>query len=143
LATSIDTFTALRNIKGVQAILSGGVLHSVEDGSAGTLTGSLTVQAIKSLRFDAVCLSTMAFDPALGVYDSNWDDVAIKQALISVAQRVFLLVDHSKWSTPRGVKVCDCSAIHTVITDRHPGAAAVKQLPQSLELICGTAIARA
>lgn len=141
LATSMETFAALRAVPGVQPILSGGILHSVEGGSAGSLVGPLTIQAIKSFHFDAVCISALAFDPALGVFDSNWDDVSIKQALMSVAQRVFLLIDHSKWTAPRGVKVCDSSAIHTVITDRHPGAAVAKQLPKSLELICGPAAA--
>ncbi|MGH7143070.1 MAG: DeoR/GlpR family DNA-binding transcription regulator [Planctomycetota bacterium] len=141
VATSIDTFMALRNVTGVQAVLSGGVLHRESGGMAGSLVGALAIQTIRSFHFDAVCISGMGFDPALGVYDSNAEDVSIKQALMSVAQRVFLLVDHTKWRAPQGVKVCETDALHAVITDRHPGAAA-KQLPKAVALICSSAAGR-
>lgn len=142
LATSIDTFLALKNVPGVQPVLSGGVLHPVSGGSAGSLVGPQAIQGIQSFRYDAVCISAMGFDPATGVYDSNWEDVAIKQALMGVAQRVYLLVDHSKWMTPRGVKVCDSGAIAAVITDRHPGAEAAKALPARVALVFGSAAGR-
>ena len=55
-----------------------------------------------------------------GIFDSDEDEVEIKQIMAEKAGKVILLVDHTKFNCVAFVKLFDFNQINTIITDQKP-----------------------
>jgi DeoR/GlpR family transcriptional regulator of sugar metabolism len=77
---------------------------------------------------DAFFLSTKAFIPGEGTYESSMATLRIKQLVARRAHRVVLLVDGGKFGQRAMCRVLDTAAIGLVITDERCPAAARRAL---------------
>ncbi|MCU1569945.1 MAG: DeoR/GlpR transcriptional regulator [Naasia sp.] len=93
-------------------IALGGVLHH----ETLSFEGELVVRAIGELHLDTFYLAASGIGPR-GVFCANDFDAVTKRALISVADRVVLLVDSSKFHASAMVRVCDFSSVDEVLVD--------------------------
>jgi DeoR/GlpR family transcriptional regulator of sugar metabolism len=55
-----------------------------------------------------------------GVSDNDWDVVQIKKAMVESSQKLVCLTIAEKINSQQPIQVCDCSKIHTLITELSP-----------------------
>lgn len=84
------------------------------------LTGSVTCNTLKNYYVDFAILSCKGIDIDKGVMESNEEESIVKQIMIEQAQKVILLVDHSKFNKVSFAKTCDFSSISILVTDTAP-----------------------
>ena len=82
-----------------------------------TLQGIGVANFIKNLRVDKTFLATDALHSDGTIANANIEGVPIKQAMISAAHQVILLVDSSKFRGRSFAKVCDILDVDYIITD--------------------------
>lgn len=98
--------------------------------------GIVTEQAIRSLRVDVAFISTSSVRGATA-YHQYQEIVMTKRAMIDVAERKYLLVDHTKFERTALHFLTPLSEFDAVITDSHPPpeiAEAMKNESVNLEI---------
>ncbi len=85
--------------------------------------GPQAEDAAGSLFVDIAFVSTKAFLPAIGTFESSQPTFRIKQIIARQCAELALLVDHSKFGQRALSKVLGIDRIHTVVTDRRAGKA--------------------
>lgn len=113
LACSVDAFRNLSAREDIQAICSGGRLHA----RGAFLYGPEMLATIRNFHFDIAFISAEAFVPGRGFFDPHEDAVAVKRALIESSEKTVMMIDASKITPAPGIRVCENSAIDTVVTD--------------------------
>ncbi len=92
-------------------------------------TGFLTTEFLKNFsRIDAVILAADGFIDGIG--DFNKDMGALKTAMIEKSDRVYAVIDHTKFMIPTLYKVCGLKDLDLVIT----GVCAPKEAIETLRL---------
>ena len=66
---------------------------------------------------DIAFMSTRAFMPAEGTYESSVDSFRIKQGVVAQSRKTVLLADHTKFGRRALTKVLEAKQIDLVITD--------------------------
>jgi DeoR/GlpR family transcriptional regulator of sugar metabolism len=102
----------LARVRGIQLVALGGVYDRQHDAFLGTAC----LEAIRSLRFDVAFLSTSAVS---GGYAFHQEDrvVAVKRAMLEVAARRYLLVDHAKLTRSALHRVTPLHRFDAVVVD--------------------------
>jgi DeoR family glycerol-3-phosphate regulon repressor len=80
-------------------------------------TGPATEEEGRRYFVDRAFFSTKGFLPAEGTFESSLATFRIKQIVATVAARVILLVDHTKFGQRALCKALDIAQIHEVVTD--------------------------
>ncbi len=83
------------------------------------LVGSMTIANAQGLRVATFFLGAGGVDER-GIYVSADVERGVKHVLMGISDRVVLLIDHAKFTTPAPVLLCDWSRIDAVICDRLP-----------------------
>ncbi|MEO8829791.1 DeoR/GlpR family DNA-binding transcription regulator [Lapillicoccus sp.] len=107
--------------------------------------GPRTVEATQGLRVQTLFLGAAAVDHK-GLYVSTDSERPTKLALMDIADRVVLLVDNAKFSSPAAVLLCGWDRIAEVVTDLPPADAIRERLTEmgvSLEVALAREPARA
>ncbi|SBW12179.1 Transcriptional regulator, DeoR family [uncultured Alphaproteobacteria bacterium] len=81
--------------------------------------GSVTVETASRLRVRTFYLGAAAVD-ARGIYASADTERLVKQTLMSIADRVVLVIDHRKFEATAPVFLCSWGRLSMVISDRPP-----------------------
>lgn len=82
-----------------------------------SFVGAQAALCAKTFFVDLAIISTKAFLPADGTYESLVATFRIKQIMAEQCSKLVLLVDHTKFGRRALSKVLDISQIHHVITD--------------------------
>lgn len=123
LTNGPDTFAALQDRPGVQALSTGGQL----DARTGSLVGPLACRAAGQLSVGRLFTSAAAVDAAAGALEATLDEAEVKRAMAAAATEVVLAVDSSKL-TSRGLAVSiDWERIDILVTELDPSDARLKQ----------------
>ena len=96
--------------------------------------GPRTVEAVAGLRVQTLLLGAAAVDDR-GIYVSTDNERPTKLALMSIADRVVLLVDSSKFRVSAPVHLCDWDAISAVVTDAPPPLDVIERLPRLADIV--------
>jgi DeoR/GlpR family transcriptional regulator of sugar metabolism len=96
--------------------------------------GPRTVDAVAGLRVQTLLLGAAAVDEQ-GTYVSTDNERPTKLALMSIADRVVLLVDSSKFLASAPVHLCGWDEISAVVTDAPPPTDVVDRLPRLAEIV--------
>jgi DeoR/GlpR family transcriptional regulator of sugar metabolism len=96
--------------------------------------GPRTVDATAGLRVQTLLLGAAAADDR-GIYVSTDNERPTKLALMSIADRVVLLVDSSKFVASAPVHLCGWDDIAAVVTDAAPPDEMVERLPRLGEIV--------
>ena len=132
ITAGIMTANALCRRAGVNVIQVGGALHK----SSYTATGFMAVEGIQSLNADLCFISTRAIDLNQGTMEPILPLIEVKRALVSVAKKVVLLADHTKFATTSLSLGVPMGEIDTLITDEAAPQDALAQLRrQGVEII--------
>ena len=104
---------------------------------SGTLSDSFTREFFPNKAF----VSCHGVSAEHGFTDGNLHEVAFRREIISIAEKVYFLVDHSKFGKLGPIKLGGLEICDVFITDRKPPAELEQQLKQSnpdVEIIvCG------
>ncbi|SNX53412.1 DeoR/GlpR family DNA-binding transcription regulator [Thermoanaerobacterium sp. RBIITD] len=104
----------LSNAKDCKVISTGGVLKA----NSMSLIGHWAEDAIKNFCVDKAIISCKGFDMDRGITESNEMEAEIKKAMANAAEKVFLLVDHTKFDKSSFVKMLDFNKVDYLFTDR-------------------------
>jgi DeoR/GlpR family transcriptional regulator of sugar metabolism len=96
----------------ISLVALGGHLHH----ETLSFEGQQVLSAIGDLQVDTLLLAASGLS-ARGVYCANDFDAVTKRALISIASRVVLVADSSKFRTSAMVRVCSLEEIDEIIVD--------------------------
>ena len=99
-----------------QVYMAGGEFRS--DDSA--VFGATTIAFVEQFRVRLAILSIAAISLEHGLMDSHLSEAEFSRAVISQAQRVMVVADHSKFGSEAAVKVCDLDAVTSIVTDCAP-----------------------
>jgi DeoR/GlpR family transcriptional regulator of sugar metabolism len=96
--------------------------------------GPRTVEAVAGLRVQTLFLGAAAVDER-GIYVSTDNERPTKLALMSIADRVVLLIDSSKFLASAAVHLCEWADISAVVTDAPPPDDILDRLPRLAQII--------
>lgn len=103
--------------------IGGEVYHPVY-----TSCGTMAVNSILKLRADLAFISTKSFDVALGTFEPLGPLVEPRKALCSIAKKVVLVVDHTKFTARSMCLSINIEQIDCVITDAKTDASFIEAL---------------
>lgn len=128
---------ALYKKDNITMLCTGGVFSRSNLSLSGTLSDSFTREFFPNKAF----VSCHGVSAEHGFTDGNLHEVAFRREVISLAEKVYFLVDHSKFGKLGPIKLGGLEICDVLITDKKPPAELEQQLKQSnpeMEIIvCG------
>ncbi|KWX80599.1 DeoR/GlpR family DNA-binding transcription regulator [Paenibacillus jilunlii] len=85
-----------------------------------SLVGPVAHDTIRRYNVDTAVISCKGIDMERGVTDSNEPECELKKHMLSQAQKVVLLADHTKFDKTAFTRLAELSSIDVLITDRRP-----------------------
>ncbi len=101
------------------------------DAKSGCFGGRLTEENIRGYFVDVAFVSTKAFIPDEGAFESVIATLRVKQLVAEHCGKLVLLADHTKFGQRALCKVVGKDSIHVVITDSKAPPAAIKSLREN------------
>ncbi len=98
------------------------------DAQSGCFVGALAEETVARFAVDVMFMSTKAFQPADGTYESGMGTLRVKQIIAKRAGRRVLLVDSTKFGLRALCKVIDVATLDVVITDEKCSKAHLRAL---------------
>lgn len=117
ITNSIEILIELCNKSDWNIISTGGVLK--EGGLS--LLGYQAEKTVSNFHADLAICSCKGVSFEMGISDSNERDSEIKKAFFRSCKTKILAADSSKFNKTTFTKICDLSAVDTVVTDTDPG----------------------
>jgi DeoR/GlpR family transcriptional regulator of sugar metabolism len=97
--------------------------------------GAQVIQQLSEIRVDLCFLGTNGLSVAEGVTDSDWEVVQVKKAMLKSAKKTVLLSITEKLDSVQNMQVCPLHAIHSLVTELKPSAAAFKGYGEEVVVI--------
>ena len=126
LTNSIKVATELAAKERIQVISTGGILAQ----RSLSFVGPLTERSLEGYHVDKLFFSCRGVHLTRGVSESNELQGRVKQRMIGMADRVYLLADASKLGAQAFTHVAEISEINVVITDKRIDSASLSQLEE-------------
>lgn len=101
------------------------------DSSSGSFFGPASEEWVERFFVDRAFVSTKAFLPAEGTFESAIETIRVKQVVARRCSELVLLADHSKFGLRALCKALDVAQIHTIITDPQAPEADLSRLEWS------------
>lgn len=86
-----------------------------------SLQGIVAKECIGKYNVEIALISCKTLDMIRGVQDSNENEADIKRCMIQHAQKVILLVDHTKFNRSSFISLLDIDDVDVIVTDCDPG----------------------
>ena len=117
VTTSMSVALQFASSETVSVILCGGMLRK----SALSVVGNLLPETLNRLNISKCFLSSRAFNYERGLTDATMEETEAKRNMIARSDKVYLLLDHSKFDKVAPFEVCSHKAVHSIITDKKTG----------------------
>lgn len=128
---SIKVAMELSGKEKIQVISTGGILLP----RSLSYVGPLAVRSLDQYHFSKAFISCKGVDLHRGISDSNEMQALIKQKMIACADRVFLMVDHTKFGEKDFAHIADLSEIDVIVTDGKADQRYIHQFQETMEVI--------
>jgi DeoR/GlpR family transcriptional regulator of sugar metabolism len=115
ITNSVEALEIL-NQADLNILSTGGVLNKMSL----SLQGSIAKTSIQNYNVDIALISCKGVDINKGILDSNEAEAELKRVMIKQANKVILLIDHTKFDRKSFVKLFDYKDIDYLITDEEP-----------------------
>ncbi len=100
----------------INIMSTGGILNRKSD----SFQGVIARNTLQDYNMDIIMVSCKGLQLTSGIFDTSEDEAELKRIMASRGQKVFLLVDHSKFDQVAFAKLFDLQTVHTVVTDCKP-----------------------
>lgn len=114
VTNSLSIINLLSDYENINLISIGGSLNS----SRKCFGGRSAIQFLNKYYVDKAFISCRSLSLTEGITDSNDDDAAIKETIVSRSNHTFVVADHSKFDRVSFSYICNFDAISHVITDK-------------------------
>ncbi|MCF6462017.1 DeoR/GlpR family DNA-binding transcription regulator [Clostridium sp. Cult1] len=114
ITNSIALANELSNREDIQLINTGGIIRS----NTKAQIGSIAEKTIRQFRVDKTFLGANGVSLKSGITTPTLQEAGVKQAMMDVADKVYLLVDESKFEQVYFSWICDIKDINYIITNR-------------------------
>lgn len=111
---------------GMNIISSGGSLRH----RSLSLVGPVAHDTIERYNVDTAVISCKGIDLERGITDSNEPECELKKYMLRQAEKVVLLVDHTKFNKTAFTKLADLGRVDVLITDRKPADSWLKRFAE-------------
>lgn len=115
----------------MQVIVTGGILRPLQH----SLVDSIAGLVLDRVRVSVALVASNAVHPVRGVMTTNLPESAMKQKMLSVAQRRVLVVDSSKFGQEALAHVCDLGDLDLIITAGKPDEKILAVVRESVEVM--------
>lgn len=110
---STDVFDTLKDCEGYTLILCGGIFNPTEK----SFGGSFVLDAIGRIHTNKLFLCPASVCVEHGICEFRDDFATIQRALLSTADRVYILADSSKFEQNATIKIGDLRSDYICVTD--------------------------
>lgn len=132
LTNSVKVIMELAGKEKITVHSTGGMLRS----NSLSFVGPLVESSLGNYHVDKAFLSCKGVHPNWGISDSNEFQALVKKKMIEISEKVFLLVDHSKFNSKAFSYIGPLSLIDTIITDKKTTEATLESFKElSLEVV--------
>jgi DeoR family fructose operon transcriptional repressor len=132
LTNSIKVAMELANKEKIDVISTGGIFLP----ESLSFVGPLAEQSLNMYRVNKAFISCKGIDFSFGISDSNELVALVKRKMISIADRTFLLLDHSKFGVQAFAHLAPLDQIDQVITDSKTESKYIHELKEhSVEVL--------
>lgn len=113
ITNNLDIAQSVRFDPTVSLIVTGGMRRE----QYSVLIGSIAEQVIRTFCVDKAFMGCDAIDAAEGVYNTNFQEVGVKQCVARCGKKTILVTDSSKFRVKALAKVCDVRDLDMIVTD--------------------------
>lgn len=132
VASSINAVSAFLQKSNFKVMIPGGEFNTIHE----SMTSNIALEFMKTFYFKKAFVGTQAIDAHFGYTNPTFELNELKKVIVSHAQRVILLCDHTKVGKADPFITCDTDRIDMIITDRSSKAAPMLEEIKN----CGTEI---
>jgi DeoR family glycerol-3-phosphate regulon repressor len=118
ITNNINVANQLRVLPGFEVVIAGGVVRA----SDGGIVGEAAVDFFRQFRADYAIIGASAMDELGGLYDYDFREVKVAQAIIANARHAILVSDSTKFERSAPVRIARIEDVGTFVTDRAPEA---------------------
>lgn len=115
---------ALSSRPNLTVVATGGVLNP----QTMAFAGSIAEATIERFTFDRLFISCRGIDPKRGVGEASDELARLKQRMISAANQVYVLADHSKFERRPAFLCAGWDEIHTLVTNVDAPSSAIETI---------------
>lgn len=126
LTNSIKVAMELSTKEKIEVISTGGILAS----RSLSYVGPLAERSLDSYHVDKAFISCKGVHLERGISESNEMQAIIKKKMIEIADRVFLLADHSKFGVQAFIRLAEINQLEEIITDDQVDTQYIEQLQE-------------
>ncbi|PXA99021.1 DeoR family transcriptional regulator [Nostoc sp. 3335mG] len=116
ITNNINVANRLRVVPTVEVVIAGGVVRPADGG----IVGEAAVDFIRQFKVDFAVIGVSAIDAEGALFDYDFREVKVAQAIIANARHVILVSDSTKFSRSAPVRIGHLSQANTFITDHCP-----------------------
>lgn len=113
ITNSLPVVNELADRSNIEMIVIGGMLRHSEL----SMVGHIAEQAVREFRADKVFIGMRAIDVHHGLTNDYLPETMTDRAILSIAPRIIVVADHSKFGRVSSVLVGPVSLAHVIITD--------------------------
>jgi DeoR family transcriptional regulator of aga operon len=113
VTNTVNIAMELAKRKDVDVFVTGGHLR----GDWFSLVGASAVQGLDNLLIHTLFVGADGLDAEWGASCHNAEEAEFNAALLKRARRRIGVVDHTKFGEVAGWRICDTTALHTIVTD--------------------------
>lgn len=114
VTNSVTLIQKLSMMQNLNIVSTGGILRT----NTMALVGPVAEASLDNVRVDKAFIATNGLDAEIGLTTPNMIEAAIKQRMMGVAERVYILTDHSKIGKVSFAKFGDIASIDACITGK-------------------------
>ena len=113
VTNTVNIAMELSKRKDLDVFVTGGHLR----GDWFSLVGPTAVQSLQSMLIHTLFIGADAIDATWGASCLSPDEATLNSAMVKLSRRRIAVVDHSKFGTVAGWRICQTTDLHMLITD--------------------------
>ena len=116
VSNSLIVFNEIQKYPELNLLTAGGIYNQ----KTKSFVGLTAVNGLNDIRIRKAFMSATGVSIEAGATNNSLHEAEIKRAVISHAQKVVLMVDHSKLDRSAAICFCDIDQLACFVTDRRP-----------------------
>ena len=130
--TGVNACLTLSAFPNIELHCTGGMVQEGTD----WFVGATTIEVLKSIHADKCFISAACIYPQFGIMDPIQTISEVKKQIVSAANEVIVLADHSKFGRVTKFQVLSFNEIDLIITDAEKDSPCVKEIiEQGVEIL--------